>query len=366
MLKANDHSFTGENESFRTIVIGGGQAGLAVGYYLAQQGEDFIILDKDLNCGDAWRNRWDSLRLFTPSQIDSLPGMPFPKPDNYFPLKDEVANYLDEYAGYFNLPIRHEIKVENLSRNGQGYQILAGDTHYAARNVVVATGMYQIPFTPKFSNQLDLDIFQLHASAYRNPQQIPSNSVLVVGAGNSGAEIALELSRSGKQVWLSGRDVGSIPLNSPLGKIFDGRLAWWFMTHILTVDTPIGRKMQASLGHHGAPLGHAHRNEIAAAGINLSPRMAGVQSGKPELENGQILSVEGIIWATGFQPDYGWIDLPIVDQHGYPIHSRGVIQNFPGLYFVGLLFQSGLTSSLLGGVGKDAADIAARVLQNNL
>jgi putative flavoprotein involved in K+ transport len=185
--------------------------------------------------------------------------------------------------------------------------------------------------------------------------------VLVVGAGNSGAEIALELAKTGKQVWLSGRDVGRIPANSPLGKLFDGRLIWWFMTHFLTVDTPIGRKMQAGEDHHGTPLGRAKRDEIARAGIILTPRVSGVQSGKPQLEDGRILPAEGVIWATGFRPDYHWIKLPIFDKSGYPLHSRGVAQGAPGLYFVGLLFQTGLSSPLLGGVGKDAEYIAARV-----
>ena len=353
-----------KEESFQTVVIGGGQAGLAVGYFLARQGENFIILDKNSQIGDAWRCRWESLRLFTPSQFDSLPGMAFPTPKNYFPSKDEVAEYLEEYARQFNLPVRHNVNVESLRRTDHGYQITAGTVSFSAMNVIIATGPFQLPYTPSFTSQLDPGIFQIHSSSYFNSKQIPVKSVLVVGAGNSGAEIALELSKTGKQVWLSGRDVGRVPANSTLGKLFDGRLIWWFMTHVLTVDTPIGRKMQAGVVHHGTPLGRAQRDEIAGAGIILTTSISGVQSGKPQLDDGRILPVEGVIWATGFQPDYRWINLPMFDDRGYPLHSRGVTKGAPDLYFVGLPFQTGLSSSLLGGVGKDAEYIAAQVSRN--
>ena len=237
MLSEREHEFGTKEESLNTVIIGGGQAGLAVGYFLARQGENFIILDKNSRSGDAWRYRWESLRLFTPSQFDSLPGMPFPKSKNYFPSKDDVADYLEEYASNFNLPVHHNVKVENLNRYDKGYQIITNTARFSTRNVIVATGPYHLPFIPNYANQLTADIIQLHSSAYLNPKQIPANAVLVVGAGNSGAEIALELSRAGKKVWLSGRDVGRVPANSPLGKLFDGRLIWWFMTHVLTMDT---------------------------------------------------------------------------------------------------------------------------------
>ncbi len=358
-----DQQTSSKGESFQTVVIGGGQAGLAAGYFLARQGVNFIILDKNSRSGDAWRCRWESLRLFTPSQFDSLPGMPFSTSKNYLPSRDEVAEYLEDYARKFNLPIRHNVNVESLRHTEQGYQITAGTSSFSARNVIVATGPFHLPYTPAFTSQLDPEILQIHSSAYNNPKQIPVKSVLVVGAGNSGAEIALELAKTGKQVWLSGRDVGRIPANSPLGKLFDGQLIWWFMTHMLTVDTPIGRKMQAG-DHHGTPLGRANRDEISAAGIILTPRVSGVQSGKLQLEDGLILPAEGVIWATGFRPDYHWIKLPIFDKHGYPLHSRGVAQDSTGLYFVGLPFQTGLSSPLLGGVGKDAEYIVARVSHN--
>jgi putative flavoprotein involved in K+ transport len=355
---------TRKEETFQTVVIGGGQAGLAVGYYLSRLGENFIILDKNSQTGESWRSRWESLRLFTPSQFDSLPGMPFPRSKNYLPSKDEVADYLEEYVRQFNLPVRHKVNVDSLRPNEQGYLISAGAVSFIARNVIIATGPFQQPYIPTLAGQLDPEILQIHSSAYVNPKQISGKSVLVVGAGNSGAEIGLELSRAGKQVWLSGRDVGRVPANSPLGKLLDGRLIWWFMTHMLTVDTPIGRRMQAAAAHHGTPLGRARRDEISSVGVILTPRLSGVQSGKPKLEDGTILPTEGVIWATGFRPDYHWINLQIFDKRGYPLHSRGVVKGAPGLYFIGLLFQTGLSSSLLGGVGKDASYIADQVSYN--
>jgi len=351
-------------EAFHTVVIGGGQAGLAAGYFLARQGENFIILDENPRTGTSWRKRWDSLKLFTPSKFNGLPGAPFPKPADYFPTKDEVADYLEGYARQFDLPVQHGVKVESLSRNGQGFYIAADTSIFSARTVIVSTGPFQVPYILAFASELDPSILQLHSSAYCNPQQFPAQSVLVVGAGNSGAEIALELVRAGKQVWLSGRDVGRIPANGPLGKVFGGRPIWWVMGHVLTVNTPIGRKVRAGELHHGTPLGRATRQEIADAGVELAPRISGVQSGKPQLEDGRTLPVEGVIWATGFRPDYRWINLPIFDERGYPRHSQGIVQNAPGLYFIGLMFQTALSSSLLGGVGTDAAYIAGQIARN--
>jgi putative flavoprotein involved in K+ transport len=309
-----------------------------------------------------WRSRWDSLRLFTPSQFNGLPGKPFPKPNFYFPTKDEIAEYLEDYAGQFRLPVRHGVKVEALSRSDGGYRLSAGAAGFSARNVIVATGPYHKPHTPTFASQLDPAILQWHSSAYCNPQQVPVQNVLVVGAGNSGAEIGLELARAGKRVWLAGRDVGRIPADT-LGKALGGRPYWWFISRVLSINTPIGRKMKSTVLYHGSPLIRANRQMVAGAGVEYTPRVSGVMSGKPQLEDGRSLPVEGVIWATGFRPDYKWIDLPVFDEYGYPRHERGVIQGVPGLYFVGLHFQTALSSALLGGVGADASHIAGVIAQ---
>lgn len=362
-MEQNNLDSANMGEHFNTVVIGGGQAGLAVSYYLKRQGVDFVILDAHSRTGDSWRKRWGSLKLFTPSKFNNLPGLPFPKPGDYLPKKDEVADYLEGYVQQFDLPVRPNAKVERLSRTDQGYQITTGASSFFARNVIVATGPFQTAHIPAFSSQLDPAIQQLHTSVYCNPEQIQGQSVLVVGAGNSGAEISLELVRAGKRVWLAGRDVGRIPANGPLGKVFGGYPIWWFMSHVLTVNTPIGRKVRAGELHQGTPLGRVQRQDIAASGVELTPRVSGIQAGKPQLEDGRILQVDSVVWATGFRPDYQWIDLPIFDENGFPRHWRGVVQDAPGLYFIGLLFQTALSSSLLGGVGTDAAYISQQITQ---
>ena len=340
-------------EFYNTIVIGGGQAGLAAGYFLAQQGQSFAILDGESRVGTAWRQRWDSLRLFTPAQFNGLPGMPFPGGDNYFPNKDEAADYLESYALKFHLPIRPDTKIERLERDGDSYRLSSDSHSFKASHVIVATGAYQSPNIPAFAAQLDPAICQLHSYAYRNPNQISAGRVLVIGAGNSGAEIGLELIKAGREVWLSGRDVGHIPANQ-LGKYFGGRPYWWFISHVLSIETPVGRKMRKQVLQHGNPLIRSNRKEILEAGIQIAPRLAGVQAGKLHLQDGRSLEVEAVVWATGFRPDYQWIKLPVFNENGAPNHERGVVSGAKGLYFVGLHFQTALTSALMGGVGKDA------------
>jgi len=351
------------DKTYPTIVIGGGQAGLAAGYFLSRQGSNFLILDENKTTGASWRNRWDSLRLFTPSQFNGLPGMPFPKPAYTFPTKDEVADYLEEYARQFQLPVQNGVKVEGLSRDDQGYRLSTDASSISARNVVVATGAYHKAYIPSLAIQLDPAILQWHSSAYCNPQQVPVQNVLVVGAGNSGAEISLELARAGKRVWLAGRNVGHIPADT-LGKALGGRPYWWFISRVLSVDTPIGRKMRSNVLYHGSPLIRANRQLVAGAGVEVTPRVSGIQAGKPLLDDGRSLPVEGVIWATGFRPDFTWIDLPVFDEYGYPRHQRGVVQDALGLYFVGLHFQTALSSALLGGVSTDASYIVAKIAQD--
>ena len=351
-------------ERFHTIVIGGGQAGLAAGFYLKRTGKDFIILDGNARTGDSWRQRWDGLRLFTPSKFNGLPGLPFPESANYLPKKDEVAEYLEGYAREFDLPVRHQVKVLELTRNGQEYKVKTNLASYSASNVIVATGPYQTPHIPAFADQLAQNIQQIHSSAYRNPDQISGENVLVIGAGNSGAEISLELVQAGKKVWLAGRDVGKIPANGPLGKFLGGYPIWWFMKRVLSVNTPIGKKVKDQESGHGTPLGRTNRQEIKSSGVELTSKVAGVISGQPRLENGTVLNVDSVIWATGFQPEYGWIRLPFIDEKGFPMQWKGVVKDSPGLYFLGLPFQTSLSSSLLGGVGSDAAYIT-RLIDNS-
>jgi putative flavoprotein involved in K+ transport len=348
------------DEYFDTIVIGGGQAGLATGYYLSQLGKSYLILDENPKLGTPWRKRWDSLRLFTPNHSNHLPGMKFPGESSYFPTKDEAAAYLEAYAGRYQLPIQQAAKVTKLARNESGYQISTGDTSYHANHVVIATGAFHTPFIPPIAQQLSADIFQLHSVDYHNPGNVQGKNILVVGAGNSGAEIATELSKAGRNVWLAGRDVGRIPADK-FGKILGGKPYWWFMRHVMTINTPLGRRMKSNVLTHGNPLIRARREEIGASGVEFTPRLAGVVSGKPQLDGGRILAADCVIWATGFKPDYQWIELLIFDSMGRPLHNRGVVGAAPGLFFVGLHFQTGLTSSLMGGVGEDARYITSQI-----
>jgi putative flavoprotein involved in K+ transport len=351
------------DEQVGTAVIGGGQAGLAVGYHLGQRRLPFVILDDQPRVGDAWRKRWDSLRLFTPGRYDGLPGMPFPGPPSSYPAKDELAAYLEAYARRFELPVRTGVKADKLSRIGDRFEVAAGGHTLSAANVVVATGAYHIPKVPPFARELDERIVQLHSSEYRNPSRIQRGGVLVVGAGNSGAEIAVELARD-HQTWLSGRDTGQEPTRA--GSVPDRLFTpifWFLATKVLTVGTPIGRKVRDRFldPPRGIPLGRVRRQDFAAAGIERVPRVIGVRNGSPLLENGRVLDVANVIWCTGFAPDYGWIDLPLPTRNGVPIHTRGVVESCPGLYFVGLPFLYALSSALVGGVGRDAGHIVDHI-----
>ncbi len=348
-------------ERVETVIVGGGQAGLAAGYHLARRGRPFVILDAGRRVGDAWRRRWDSLRLFTPARYDGLPGMPFPAPAFSYPTKDEVADYLETYAARFDLPVRGGVRVDRLSRDGDRYLLAAGDRLLEADQVVVATGAYQRPRIPAFAAELDPGLLQLDPNRYRDPSQLPAGGVLVVGAGNSGAEIAFEVSRT-HPTWLSGPNTGHIPVRTGSG--WDRLLTppfWWFASRVLTVQTPIGRKVRPKALTTTAPLERVRPKELAAAGVERVPRTVGVRDGSPMLEDGRVMDVATVLWCTGFRPDFSFIDLPVFDQHGLPAHHRGVVGSQPGLYFLGLWFLSGFTSSLLGGVGRDAERIADHI-----
>ena len=345
--------------STNTIVIGGGQAGLSVGYYLAKRGIPFQILDANPRIGDAWRNRWDSLRLFSPARYGGLPGLRFPTRGESFATKDQMADYLVEYAQRFQLPVRNGVKVERLWKEGDRFFLAAGDEVLTAGNVVVAMSNYQRPRIPAFAVDLDARIVQLHAHAYRNPSQLQEGSVLVVGVGNSGAEIALEVSRS-HPTWLSGKESGHIPwrIDTFVARHFLVRLVRFFGHHMLTVRTPLGRKLRPKMLRTATPLVRVKPKTLVDAGITRVPRVVGVSEGKPLLEDGRALDVKNVIWCTGYQHGFPWIDLPIVGENGDPDHEDGIVKSVPGLYFVGLHFLHAMTSATLIGVGRDAERVS--------
>lgn len=350
-----------EANRFETVIIGGGQAGLAAGYYLAKQGRPFVILDANDRVGDAWRKRWDSLRLFTPAHFSRLPGMRHTASKWSFVTKDEMADYLEEYATRFELPVRLGVTVDRLARDNGRFVVSAQGARYEADNVIVATGAHCIPKTPSFASELDPRIVQLHSVGYLRPSQLQDGDVLLVGAGNSGAEIALELAQTHKCL-VAGPSTGQIPVRHGAVYARPGFRAFYFVAHrLLRVDTRIGRKLGPKLIAGGEPLVRTKLKDLLAAGVERVPRVVGVQGGLPGLEDGRILDVANVVWCTGFRTDFGWIDLPVFDDEGRPLHYRGVAENEPGLYFLGLVFQYALTSDVLPGRSRDARYIAQQI-----
>jgi putative flavoprotein involved in K+ transport len=350
-------------EHVNTVVIGAGQAGLSVGYHLSRRRVPFVILDAGERVGNQWRHRWDSLRLFTPARFAGLDGMAFPAPPHYFPPKDEMGDFLEGYARAFRLPVRSGTRVERVSRQGNGFLVIAGTQRFEAQNVVVAMANYQRPRIPHFAAELDKNIVQVHSFDYRNPSQLKEGGVLVVGAGNSGAEIALETSRA-HPTWMAGRDTGHVPfhIDGLAARVFLLRVVLRVLFHrVLTVATPFGRAARPKVLHIGGPLVRTKPKDLAAAGIQRVPRMAGVRNGLPVLEDGRVLDVANIVWCTGFHPGFSWLDLPVFGPNGDPTHARGIVESHPGLYFVGLHFLYAFSSTMIHGVGRDAECIASHV-----
>lgn len=349
---------TPSEERIETVVIGGGQAGLSVGYHLKRLGLPFVTLDANPRVGDAWRNRWDSLRLFTPAWLDGLDGMPFPAPRHSFPSKDEMADYLEHYADYFELPVRNGVRVGSVTREGGRFLVDAGSRRFESDNVVVAMSSWQVPAIPEFASELDGRITQLHSAAYRGPHQLRAGPVLVVGAGNSGAEIALEAVRDHDTI-LAGPSTGHVPfrIEGLVGRI-GVRIVLRVLFHrVFTVRTPIGRKVRSKMLISGEPLIRTKPRDLAAAGIERAGRVTGVRDGSPLLADGRVVDVANVIWSTGYSPGLSWIELPIMDG-GYPRQERGVVAEEPGLYFVGQKFMYAASSATLPGVGRDAAYVA--------
>jgi putative flavoprotein involved in K+ transport len=346
---------TGRVERFETVIIGGGQAGLAAGHYLAQQDADFVILDGASRVGDSWRQRWDSLRLFTPAAYSGLPGMPFPAPPSHLPDKDEVADYLTRYAERFDLPVRLDTRVASLRHDGDRFRLATKDGAFEADQVVVATGPFQQPKIPPIARRLSSDIRQLHSSEYRNPFALPDGPVLIVGAGNSGAQIALELARF-RKVWLAGRNPGYLPRRLLGRDLFD----WvWPVMSRATMDTAVGQRLRRWAARGDQRIGIPER-ALTAAGIGRVGRLADERGGLPVCGD-TVLEPGVIIWCTGFELDYRWIKLPVLDDAGALRHRRGISIDLDGLYFTGLRFQHRVSSSLIGGAGRDAAFIAAQI-----
>jgi putative flavoprotein involved in K+ transport len=351
-------------EHVETVIIGGGQAGLSVGYHLARRGRPFAILDANQRVGDAWRNRWDSLMLFTPARVNGLDGMRFPGRGDAFISKDQMADYLESYARKFRLPVRTGLRVERLSKNGHGFVLETDAATLEADNVVVAMSNYQEPWTPAFARELKPEIHQLNARDYRNSSSLRSGSVLVVGLGNSGADIAMEVAKN-HSTMLAGKGTGHIPVRIErwFGRQVMFRLIRFAGHHVLSLKTPMGRKARPRMVHRAAPLIRVKPQDLLDAGVERVPRITGVRDGLPATQDGQTFDVGNVIWCTGFRPGFTWIDLPVLGDGQEPMHRAGIVPEVPGLYFVGLAFLYAMSSATVTGVGRDAKRVADHIVR---
>ncbi|WP_166848598.1 NAD(P)/FAD-dependent oxidoreductase [Isoptericola sp. BMS4] len=348
------------SEHVPTLVIGGGQAGLAVAHHLRARGSECLVVEANARVGDSWRRHWDSIRLFTPGRYDGLPGMRFPGDPRRYPGKDDMADYLEAYAAEQDLPVRLRTRVDRLGAGPDGgFVASVGTAEITCEHVVVATGTYTgRPRVPACAAELAPGVRQLHSSEYHRPSDLLPGPALVVGAANSGCEIAFELAAD-RRVVLCGRDPGHEPFRP--GTAAD-RLAVpatvFVARHVATRRGPLGRRL-LTFRHHGIPVGRVRAKDLRARGVEkVEARMTGVEGGMPALGDGSVHEVANVVWCTGFAPDYGWIDLPAFDDDGFPREYRGIADDVPGLYFCGLVLQHSVASSVLPGVGRDAAFVA--------
>jgi putative flavoprotein involved in K+ transport len=291
--------------------------------------------------------------------------MPFPGNRHSFITKDDMADYLERYAVQFDLPVRMNTPVERLYEDGEAFTVIAGAMTYNAKNVVVAMSNYQEPRIPEFAKNIKSDILQMHAKEYRRPSQLKEGNVLIVGAGNSGADIALELVK-GRQTFLSGNDVGHIPFRIEpfLARFLLIRIVRFVGHHVLTVRTSLGRKIRPKVLTSGGPLVRVKPKDLLASGVERVSKVTGVSNGLPVLEDQRVLDVQNIIWSTGYTPGFSWIDIPVLDENQEPNHHRGVVQQKRGLFFVGLNFLYSMTSDTITGIKRDARHIVRQIVMS--
>jgi putative flavoprotein involved in K+ transport len=354
-----------DTQHIETLVVGAGQAGLAVAYHLTRRGRPVVVVDANARIGDNWRQQWDTLRLYTPAKYDGLPGLPFPAARWHCPGKDEVGDYLERYALQFGLPVRTSTRVERLeARPAGGYLATVGEAEISCDNVVVATGTFgRTPSVPAFAAGLDPSIRQLHSSQYRRPAQLRPGPVLVVGASHSGLDIAYELAGT-RPVILCGPDRGNIPFRpeSRRARVLMP-VAVFAFRHVLTRRTPVGRKEMTEVRLHGGPAFRVKQDDLDRRGVARNEaRVTGVAGGRLRLGDGTVPDVTNVVWCTGFKQVFDWIGLPVFDEHGWPREYRGVVEAAPGLYFCGLSFQYAFSSMIFPGVSRDADYVARQIV----
>ena len=356
----NGAANSSSGEHLDVVVIGAGQAGLAMGYFLARQGRRFVILERANSVGSAWRERWESLTLFTPRRYSALPGLLFPGEPDAYPTRDEVIAYLERYAESFELPIVLNGEVEKVERDDDGrFRLEVDGRILTADQIVVATGPFQTPFVPKLAENLGDDVFQTHAVGYRRPDEVPTGTVLVVGGGNTGFQIAKELSATRKVVL----SVGS--RQKPLPQRVLGRDLFWWLTKARILDKTVDSRLGRKLSTRDTLIGSSPRELKKRYRVELRPRLVHADGHTVRFEDGSELEIDGVIWASGYRSDYSWIKLPIFDEDGRLRHRRGVT-DLPGLYFLGLTWQYTRGSALIGWVKDDAEFIAERIAEYHL
>ena len=337
------------------VVVGGGQAGLAIGYFLKRQGRDFTILEAADEPATAWRERWDSLRLFTPVRRNGLPGRPFPGEPGAYPGRDEVVAYLTDYARELDLPVELGSRVRAVRAGQDGDYVVDLDNRtMRTRQVVIATGPFQVPAVPSIAERLDPAVMQLHSARYRRPEQLPAGSVLVVGGGNTGYQIAEELVDAGRAVHLS---VGA--RQTPLPQRLFGRDLFDYLEATRLMRVAATSRLGSRVQHREALIGSSPR-AARRRGIQLHGRAVGVAAREVSFADGGAVIPGAVIWATGFRLDHSFVQVAVFDAGGRVAHERGVT-SAPGLYFVGLPWQHTRGSALLGWIKDDAEFIAQRI-----